>query len=171
MTVKALPGFTPSQSVFEYCVAAAQDELVYPGILQCISITGYSVGGLIGTHVSPGATEEDLQNTFQILRSGAGRNFDTWYVVGNFTKHFTYIKVPWWNTARKIKSALRKNLSKSAKYWAFNTDTIEGSGSGFGIDVIATRGASGVEIAYAKASRQGDKPRQPISSLVDLSAI
>ncbi|PLX57048.1 MAG: hypothetical protein C0629_04355, partial [Chromatiales bacterium] len=70
-----------------------------------------------------------------------------------------------------IKSALRKNLSKSAKYWAFNTSTIAGSGSGFGIDVIATRGTSGVDIAYTKAGGRGEKSRHTISSLVGLSWI
>ena len=167
-----MPGFLPSQSVVEYCVAAAQDKLVYPGILQCISITGYSVGGMIGAHVSPGATEEELKKTFETLLTGGGRNFDTWYVVGNFAKHFAHTGVAWWKTSGKIKSALRANLSKSAKYWAFDTSTIEGSGSGFGIDVIATHSASGVEFSYSKAGgAKVGKPTHSISSLVDLGSI
>jgi hypothetical protein len=170
-----MPGFLPSQSVSEYFVAAAQDRLVYPGILQCISITGFSVGGLIGAHVSPGATGEELRKTFEILRSGGGKNFDVWYVVGNFTKHFQYTKVEWWKTSRKIKSALRDNLSKNAKYWAFNTSTIEGSDSGFGINVIAMHTASGVQFSYAKTvgskKQNQPQPSHSISSLLDLAAI
>ena len=154
MRITSIPGFPETQSIPEYRVAAAQEKLVFPGVQQCISVTGFSVFGLLGTHVSPGATAEEIEKTFEILRSGGGQNYPIWYVVGNFREHFNYTKVGW-NATRKIVKALRENLSKGATYLVFDTSDIANAVGGFGIDIHATRTTFGVDFGYAKAFKPG----------------
>ena len=160
MTVVAMPGFPATQHVGEYCVAGAQDKIVYPGIQQCISVTGFSVFGLLGTHISPGASEADIAKTFEILRSGGAANYPMWYVVGNFDEHFNHTKVGWNSTARIVK-AMRKNVAGSATWQVCDTSRLASEFS-FGIDIHATRGTFGVSFAYAKAFSR-NAPVQPIA--------
>lgn len=158
-----MPGFPDTQNVYEYCVAAAQKQMVYPGIQQCISITGFSVFGLLGTHVSPGATADEIDKTLEILKTGGGANYPNWYIVGNFSNFFNYTQVGW-NSFAKIASALRKNLSKKATYLVFDTSDISNSVGSWGIDILATRNTFGVDFAYAKGSGPSPKPTTAITA-------
>ena len=161
MPVVAMPGFPATQRVGEYCVAGAQDKIIYPGIQQCISVTGFSVFGLLGAHISPGAKEADIARTFEILKSGGGANYPLWYVVGNFEEHFVHSKVGW-TSAAKIVKAMRKNLAKNATWEVCDTSRIASAFS-FGIDIHAARNDFGVDFCYAKAFSQG-APIVPITA-------
>lgn len=170
MPIRALPGFPETQIAYEYCVGAAQKAFEYPGILQCLSLTGHHVAGLLGTHISPGATKADMDDTFGILRSGGGANYLAWYVVGNFQKHFVYTKVGWTSKAN-IAKALRGYLNKNANFYVFDTTELAKiHGSGLGIDIHATHAASGVDFAYARAGGKKPKPTTAIA-FADFSRI
>lgn len=159
MRVATLPGFPDNQDkVFEYTVAAAKNRLTYPGIQQCLSVTGVRPAGLLGAHVSPGASKEEIAETFKILTKLGGKFYPTWYVVGNFEQHFTYSGVGW-NTALSIAGAMRENLGQGLTYYFLDTTTISKDYS-FGIDIRATRAGSGsgVDFAYAKAGGSAMKP-------------
>ena len=155
MTIVSMPGCPPSQSLVEYTVGAAQNECVYPGILQCLSITGFSAQGLLGTHISPGISEEDLEMTFNVLRSGGAIGFAAWYVVGNFPKHFTDIKIKKWNSMTKIAKEIRSRLNKSASIYMYDISPLPDSGSGFGLDIFARHGVHGVAFLYGRAGHSG----------------
>ena len=150
MTVQALQGFPDSQMCFEYTVGAARNEFLYPGIQQCISLTGFNVSGLLGTHISPGSSTLDIDKTFNVLRSGGGANYPDWYIVGQFEEHFKHTKVNW-NSIDKIVKSLRKNLSKTANLHFFDTSPIvKREGWSWGIDIKAERAVFGIDFSYAK---------------------
>lgn len=164
MAIVSMPGCPPSQSLVEYTVGAAQNECIYPGILQCLSITGFSVHGLLGTHVSPGISEDDLDMTFNVLRSGGAIGFPMWYVVGNFPKHFADIKIKKWNSMTKIAKEIRSRLNKSASIYMFDVSSLPNSSSGFGLDIFARHGVHGVAFSYGRAGRSG---RQQAPQLIN----
>ena len=151
MSVTALPGFPKTQIIKEFCVGAAQKYIKYPGLQQCISLTGYHVCGLLGAHISPGSSAEEIDEIFQILRTGGGANYLTWYVVGQFQEHFVHTKVGW-NSMTNIGKALRKQLAKNAAYYAFDTSKIVlDNDFSWGVDVRAKLDAPEVDFAYAQA--------------------
>ncbi|MGB1239245.1 MAG: hypothetical protein ACPG4U_13590 [Pseudomonadales bacterium] len=158
MPIQALPGFPPTQNIVEYCIGSAKDSCVYPRILQCLSITGFTKQGLIGTHISPGATEEDLKQTFETLRTGGGSNIKQWYIVGNFQKHFQDTKVGWTSVA-KIAKRLRKEFDSGAVYQiADTTALLKSPGCSWGIDICAKRESTSVSYTFARAGGAKDKP-------------
>jgi len=153
VTTKALSGCPQQQTIVEYCVGSAQDRIVYPGIMQCLSITSWSIGGLLGAHVSPGSSEQDIAEIFQMLRTGGGANMHVWYIVGNFQKHFQYTKVGW-NSRAKIAKALRKSLKKNAVVETLCTTELPNQYS-FGVNIHAIRGTGEVTFAYCKYPDRG----------------
>lgn len=151
MSVTALTGFPRTQIIKEFCVGAAQKYIRYPGLQQCISLTGYHVCGLLGAHISPGSSAEEIDEIFQILRTGGGANYMTWYVVGQFQEHFVHTKVGW-NSMTAIGKALRKQLAKNAGYYALDTSKIVTDNDfSWGVDVRATRAPPEVDFAWAQA--------------------
>jgi hypothetical protein len=83
------------QSLPEYCVGQASTTCLYPGIAQCFAIAGWLKGEMLCTHVSPGATKEEIDTTFEYLRDMGGDQAQRWYVVGPFTNHFAVVKAQW----------------------------------------------------------------------------
>lgn len=55
------------QSLSEYKVGKASQSCVYAGIAQCFAIAGWTQTGMLCTHVSPGATQADIADTFASL--------------------------------------------------------------------------------------------------------
>ncbi|MFM0632784.1 hypothetical protein [Paraburkholderia xenovorans] len=153
--ITTLPGNLGSHdNVTEYTVAAARTQLTYPAIQQCISITGFNAYGLLGAHVSPGANNKQIAETFKILIEHGGKSYPTWYVVGNFEQHFKWTKVGW-NSTLKIAGAMRDNLGELLTYYSLDTSAVSkgpvNDPWSWGIDIRATHTTSGVEFAYAKA--------------------
>ena len=163
MTIKTLPGFPESQNCVEYTVGAAQKEFIYPAIQQCISLTGFNIGGLLGTHISPGSSAEDVEQLLNALRSGGGANYPDWYIVGQFQEHFKYTKVKW-TSIEKIVKTLRMKLSKTANFYAFDTSPIVSKNRwNWGVDIKANRAPFGVNFSYAKSGGAKTKPFKPIT--------
>lgn len=149
--IVSLEGMPPEQRVVEYCVGSAQNRFVFPGIMQCITITGWTVGGMVGTHISPGASKEEIDDTFARLNTGGGKTIQHWYIVGNFDQHAQHTKVGW-TSASKIGKSARKALNKSGTYLARNTSP-ESAQFSWGINVYADHGPGGITFAYSKSGR------------------
>lgn len=153
MPTKMLKGFPEEQVCIEYTAGAAQKKFTYPGIIQCLSLTGVNEVGLLGTHISPGSSKADIEQLLNALRSGGGENFPHWYVVGQFQQHFKHSKVKW-TSINKIVLALQKKLSKTAKFHVFDTSPIvDKEHWSWGIDIQVKRGATVLtpQVSYAKA--------------------
>lgn len=154
--VAMLDGVPESQNnVTEYTVAAAKNQLIYPGIQQCISLTGFSASGLLGAHVSPGASKDEIADTFGILIENDAKSCATWYIVGNFQQHFQSTKVGW-NSTLKIAGAMRENLGQLLTYYSLDTSAVSkgpvNDPWSWGIDIRVVRTElGGIEFAYAKA--------------------
>lgn len=152
MAIVTLPGFPDSQTCLEYTVGAAHKKFIYPGIQQCISLTGFNVAGLLGTHISPGSSKLDIDTILHALRSGGGENFSDWYIVGQFQEHFKHSKVKW-TSFDKIVKDLRKQLSKTANFYVFDTTPIVNAQQWtWGIDIQAEHTPFEAKFSYAKAS-------------------
>lgn len=100
-----------NQSLPEYTVGKASQTCVYPGIAQCFAIAGWTHSGLLCTHVSPGATKDDMANTFASLRDLGGSEVMYWYVLGPFTQHFAVGKARW-RSVKDIKETFKSEFGK-----------------------------------------------------------
>jgi|GEM_PF-2501355 len=100
-------------SLPEYTVGKASATCIYPGIAQCFAIAGWTPSGMLCTHVSPGATGDDLDATFQALLGMGGAHATSWYVVGPFTDHFA-VKKAQWRSSRAISKAFDAALGKKS---------------------------------------------------------
>lgn len=104
-------------SLPEYHVGKASETCIYPGIAQCFAIAGWMQSAMLCTHVSPGATKDDISDTFASLRDMGGENVMFWYVVGPFTQHFAVNKAQW-RSVKSIKKTFRKEFNnKQADHW------------------------------------------------------
>jgi len=156
--VKKIEAFADSARVPEYVVGAAQREITYPGLSQCISITGYHVGRVLGTHISPGSTAEEIKEHFRLLSTECGDHFPTWYIAGQFRKHFATSKAVM-SSMDKFRKTVRKELGKDATYYVFDTSTLtESEGWSFGIDIRATLTNGEPKFSFAKFGGRRDKP-------------
>lgn len=163
MAIRTLPGFPESQTCLEYMVGAAHKKFMYPGIQQCISLTGFNVAGLLGAHISPGSSKLDIDAILRALRSGGGENYPDWYIVGQFQEHFKYSKVKW-NSLDKIVNDLRKQLGKKANFYAFDTgDIVKRQKWSWGIDIQAEHTPFEAKFSYAKAGGARTKAFTPIT--------
>lgn len=105
------------QSLVEYTVGAASETCTYPGIAQCFAIAGWTPAGMLCAHVSPGATKEEMEATFDALGTLGGDAVLYWYVVGPFTRHFAVAKACW-RSVKDIKKSFQKAFgNKSAKHF------------------------------------------------------
>ena len=109
-----------NQRLKEYMVGEATETCVYPGIAQCFAIAGWTPGGMLCTHLSPGATAEDMSDTFASLRGMGGDAATVWYVVGPFTPHFAVGKAQW-HSVKDMQKTFRKELkNSSAVHWVLD---------------------------------------------------
>jgi hypothetical protein len=83
---------------------------VYPGIAQCFAIAGWTESGILCTHVSPGATKDDIASTFASLRDMGGSEVMYWYVVGPSAQHFAVAKAQW-RSVKNIKETFKREFS------------------------------------------------------------
>jgi len=105
------------QSLPEYHVGKAYSTCVYPGIAQCFAIAGWTQSAMLCTHVSPGATKDDMEATFASLRDMGGDTAMYWYVAGPFSEHFAVAKAQW-RTVKAIKKTFQKEFkNKAAAHW------------------------------------------------------
>jgi hypothetical protein len=147
--VQKIADFGDTASVTEYLAGAAQRQITYPGLQQCISITGYHVGRVLGTHVSPGATSDELDEHFRLLSSECGDHWDIWYVAGQLQNHFS-TSTAIINSLGKLRQTLHTKLGKDATYYLFDTSNLSNDLAGWGVDVRATLVGTKVEFAVAK---------------------
>jgi hypothetical protein len=132
----ALVAPAADQSLPEYCVGQASRTCVYPGIAQCFAIAGWTKAGMLCTHVSPGATSEEMDATFEHLRNLGGHQAQRWYVVGPFTEHFAVAKAQW-RSVEAIKKTFKQLKNKNAERWILDV-TAERQAFSWGIDIQAT---------------------------------
>ena len=157
MRVTKIAEFGESARVPEYVVGAAQREITYPGLSQCISITGYHVGRVLGTHISPGCTAEEVKEHFRLLSTSCGNHYPTWYIAGQFTKHFATPKAVM-GSMDKFRKTVRKELGSDATYHVFDTSSLtETEGWSFGIDIRAELQNDGLKFGFAKFGGRRDK--------------
>ena len=167
MAIIALPGFPDKQIAPEYCVGAAYDTFVYPGIQQCLTLTGFHVAGMLGTHISPGITAQELAKTFEILRAGGGGQYLSWYLVGMFDEHFKHSKVGW-NSTKNIAKTLRKELRKTANFYAYDTtQAAKDNNWTWGVSVYAKKKTFEVEVSYAKSGGQANVAKPDNAIVID----
>lgn len=83
---------------------------VYPGIAQCFAIAGWTESGILCTHVSPGATKDDIASTFASLRDMGGSEVMYWYVVGPSAQHFAVAKAQW-RSVKNIKETFKREFN------------------------------------------------------------
>lgn len=157
MRVTKIVPFVDSASVPEYVVGAAQREIVYPGLQQCISVTGYHVGRVLGTHISPGATVEEIKAHFRLLSTDCGEHYSSWYIAGQFKNHFVTPKAVM-SSMDKVRKTLREELGKDATYYVFDTSTLSDSlGYTYGIDIRASLVGGALKFGFAKSGGRRDK--------------
>ena len=158
MRVTSIPTFAATASIPEYVFGAAQQEITYPGLSQCISITGYGVGRLVGTHISPGSTVDEIDAHFSLLRDASTNCQPTWYIAGQFTKHFATAKAVM-NTWDKFRKTVRTKLGDASAYYVFDTSKLtEEAGWSFGLDIRATLVDGAPKFCFAKFGGRKDKP-------------
>jgi hypothetical protein len=108
------------QSLPEYHVGKASQSCIFPGIAQCFAIAGWTQSGMLCTHVSPGATKDDISQTFAALRDLGGGEVMFWYVVGPFTQHFAVAKAQWRSVKDIKKTFQREFKNTAAAHWALD---------------------------------------------------
>lgn len=106
------------QTLLEYRVGKAGSTCLYPGIAQCFAIAGWCQTSMVCTHVSPGATAQDMTDTFASLRDLGGNWVADWYVVGPFSHHFRADYKAIWSSVKKIGETFDKELKGcAARRW------------------------------------------------------
>lgn len=158
MAVVKISNFAESASINEYYVGAAQRVVTYPGLIQCISITGYHIGRIMGTHISPGSSADDISEHFRILTTECGAHYPVWYIAGQFREHFATPKAVM-NSMDKFRKMAREKLGKSSTLYVFDTsDLKEEAGFTYGIDIRATLVDGEPKFGFAKKGGRPDKP-------------
>ncbi|HDM8045192.1 TPA: hypothetical protein P0E04_005096 [Vibrio campbellii] len=141
------------QKVHEYVVSAAGKRIIYPGVIQCITITGVVPNiGIIGTHISPGASKDEIEKTFEILKSGGADGCTSWYLVGNFEQHYEYNKMGW-KSDKKIVQYMRSRLGGKARYFSCDISTMaKDFGYTWGTDIYAELDGDRVSFSEKKSA-------------------
>jgi hypothetical protein len=104
---------TANQSLAEGEVGEGTESIVYPGIRQCFAIAGWTQSKIIGTHISPGFTAQDMADAFDLMQGMGGDNVMYWYVVGPFVDHFAVGKAQW-RCVKDIKKTFKKQFRNDA---------------------------------------------------------
>lgn len=157
MRVKLINGFPPSARITEYLVGAAQEEITYPGLSQCISITGYHVGRILGTHISPGSTQEEIDEHFRLLTTACGDHYGVWYIAGQFRNHFATPKAVM-SSMEKLRQTTREKLGNNSALHVYDTSALtQTEGWSWGLDIRATLVEGEPKFAFAKFGGGQDK--------------
>lgn len=155
MAVKKITGFADSVSVLEYTAGSAQREITYPGLQQCISITGRHNGVILGTHISPGASSDDIEEHFDLLQTGFGPVYPEWYIAGQFQNHYTTPKAVM-GSPEAFRKTVRKHLGKTATFYVFDTSALADSIGNWGINIRAELVGNEPKFSFRKAMGKAD---------------
>ena len=139
------------QTLREREVGHALQQVHYPNMIDCLSVTGYIGGasGLLGTHISPGEDDGELTETLRLLAMAGGRACTGWRGVGNFTRHVANTRVPRWKSRSRIIQALREAVGTSAQTKTCDTTSLyAGGGYGLGYTIVVSADQQGVEVGY-----------------------
>lgn len=102
-----------NQTLVERMVGAGTQSILYPGIMQCFAIAGWTQREILGTHVSPGFTEDEMREAFEALAAMGGNTVMYWYLLGPFQDHFAIGKAQW-HSPRDIKKTFKKHFKNDA---------------------------------------------------------
>jgi hypothetical protein len=105
-------------------VGKATSTAIYPGIQQCFAVAGLKHNAILGAHVTPFTTAEDLDAIFAELGKLGGTEIEHWYVIGPFDDHFAISKAQW-RCENDIKQTFRSSFPKngSATHWILDCST------------------------------------------------
>ena len=163
MRVTKITSFSETASIPEYVVGAAQQQITFPGLSQCISITGYHVGRLLGTHISPGSSSAEIDEHFRVLTAECGDHFPEWFIAGQFQKHFATPKAVM-GSMDKFRKTARAKLGQNTTLHVFDTSTLtETEGWSFGLDIRANLVDGEPRFSFAKFGGRKDKPFHPLA--------
>lgn len=98
-------------SLAEGEVGVGTFSITCPAIIQCFAIVGKRGSALIGTHVTPGSTDEQIKATFEYLKSIGGDDVHYWYILGPKQTHFSYSRV--WKSDKAIKKTFKDTFGSS----------------------------------------------------------
>lgn len=148
-------------------VGTAITKIVYEQMIDCVCLTGYHSSGLLGTHISPGESEEELVETFKILRMGGGKSCLTWYLAGCFTKHFVRMQAKKWNSQQKMVKLMREYLYEDhipkPKFMFCDTSPLYSEPYGGGFTIVASHHQDGINFSYCvSGGGYGAKPESPL---------
>src|ERR1017187_324535 len=159
MAIIAKQGFPDHLSLSEREVGNARQRMI-----DCVCVTGYSPAGLLGTHISPGENEAELQETLRLLSMGGGKACTAWTLVGHFTKHLGNTRVAWWNTREKIAKALRASIGKGAVVELFDSGAMYAVPYGLGFDIVVSREPPNLKVlCRMSGSKYKDDPLVPVT--------
>ena len=146
MRVRRAPDRT-EQRLSEYEVGTATASCVFPGIQQCFAIAGRLPTSMLCTHVSPGASAEEIELAFLHMRNMDGQYVSAWYVVGPCQEHFSTAGAQWRNVA-DIKRSFKENIGRiKAEHWLIDVGSKRARFS-WGIDVEATMRAGSLKLDF-----------------------
>ena len=101
-------------SLSEGEVGEATESCIYPGIAQRFAIAGWAPNSMLCTHVTPGSTKDDIDVTFEYLKTIGGDDVMHWYLLGPFTDHFAVTKAQWRSVGNIKKTFKSKFKNKAA---------------------------------------------------------
>jgi hypothetical protein len=105
----------------EEYVGSASEDICYPGISSCISITGVAPAGLVGAHITV-STELDLvDQIMQAMRTGGGSSCVSFYVIGAFVKFKSNTKTAAIDTRKKISQKIKSGINDKAVVSFYDT--------------------------------------------------
>lgn len=104
----------------EEYVGSSWQRMCYPGISSCISITGVSPVGLIGTHITIATEATLVDDLMQAMRSGGAASCPNFYVVGAFSQ-FKPRAASIINTRKKISQKIKSRINKNATVRFYDT--------------------------------------------------
>ncbi|TDL84355.1 hypothetical protein [Meridianimarinicoccus aquatilis] len=108
---------TANQNLGEYEVGKAGVSCLFPGIRQCFAIAGRRQSSMVCTHVSPGATPQQMSDTFAFLREIGGNWVTSWHVIGPFVDHFNTSNALW-KSVQDIRGTFKSEFGETgANHW------------------------------------------------------
>lgn len=149
----------------EYTVGVGRKICTYPGIMQCFAIAGWTPEGMVCTHVSPGATKQDIADTFDFLAENGGKQARYWYVLGPFTDHFK-VKKAQWKSKKGIQDTFNKKLGKKSNTRFILDATEERNIHNWGITIRAEhRHWEGmIKFSYAPSMGKDSNAQRPFKT-------
>lgn len=158
MAVERIDTIADKTIINEYYVGAAQRQVAYPGLEQCLSVTGSTTSRVVGTHISPGSSKDDIKEHFQILTSEFGDCNPEWYIAGQVSKHFATAGAVL-SSMDQVRKTARKELGKTSDIYLFDTsDLTRTEHWTYGIEIRATLSGGSLKFSFARSGGRPDRP-------------